>query len=329
MPSNNWVSSAADVDAAAERLRGVAVRTPFCEWPVLNETVGGRVLLKLETFQITGTFKFRGAYNRLCQVPAEERGRGVVAWSSGNHAQGVAAAAQLLGMPATIVMPADAPLTKIEGTRGLGAEIVFYDRQGESREEIGARLARERGAILLPSYDDPDVIAGQGTVGLEIAEQAAALGIALDQAFVCCGGGGLAAGTALALTARHPSLPIFSVEPAQFDDTRRSLESGARVSVATGAKSFCDALLTPTPGALTFPINQGLLAGGLSVTDQEVARAMRFAFRALKLVIEPGGAVSLAAALAQPERCAGKTTAVVVSGGNVDADLFAQVIAAD
>jgi threonine dehydratase len=224
-------------------------------------------------------------------------------------------------------MPADAPRTKLEGTRNLGAEIILFDRQTESREEIGTRLARERGCILVPSYDDPDVIAGQGTVGLEIAEQAAERGVMLDQVYVCCGGGGLVAGTSLALKARQPSLEIYSVEPATFDDTRRSLELGERVSVPPGAKSFCDALLTPTPGALTFPINQRLLAGGLAVSDGEVAEAMRFALQSLKLVIEPGGAVALAAVLARPERCKDRVTGVVVSGGNVDADLFAQVIA--
>jgi threonine dehydratase len=316
----------ADVRAAAARLAGHARRTPLLAGTPLDERTGGRILLKLETLQHTGSFKFRGAYNRLSQLDPAQRASGVVAFSSGNHAQGVAAAARLLGLRATIVMPADAPRTKMQNTLALGAEVVTYDRLRESREAIAARLARERGAVLVPSYDDPDVIAGQGTVGLEIAEQAADLGARLDDVIVCTSGGGLVAGTALAINARSPTTRVWTAEPAGHDDYRRSLASGHRETNAPGTRSICDALLAPEPGVLTFEINLRLLAGGLAVTDAEVRDAIAFAVRTLKLVVEPGGAVALAAVLCGRIEARGRTIAVVLSGGNVDDELLRDVL---
>jgi threonine dehydratase len=312
----------ADVDAAAARLRGIAVRTPLLESEALNARAGGRVLLKAECLQRTGSFKFRGAYNAISQIDADA----VVAYSSGNHAQGVAAAARLLGKVASIVMPADAPAIKVENTRAYGAEIRLYDRARESREAIGAEVAARTGAALIKPYDDPRIIAGQGTLGLEVVEQARDLGVDVDVALVPCGGGGLIAGCALALTATFPGIAIYAVEPDALDDTRRSLEAGERVANARGGSSICDALLLPTPGELTFAINRQLLAGGLIATDDEVRRAMAFAFRHLKLVLEPGGAVALAAALSGRLALGGRTAAVVLSGGNVDPALFAAAI---
>ena len=319
--------SAADVRGAAALIAGVAARTPLLEYAALNDRVGGRVLVKFEGAQRTGSFKFRGAYNRLARIEGDAKVAGIVAWSSGNHAQGVAAAARLLGMPATVVMPADAPAMKIANTRALGAEVVLYDRATESREDIARALAARRGAVLVPSFDDPFIIAGQGTIGIEILEQARDAGAELGQVLVCCGGGGLVAGIATAIKAVSPAVKIFCVEPEAFDDTARSLASGRRESVAKGAVSICDALRAPSPGELTFPINQALLSGGLVVSDDQVRAAMQFAFATLKLVIEPGGAVALAAALhglAPPNDGA---TVVVVSGGNVDADVYASIIA--
>ncbi|MCB2046865.1 MAG: threonine/serine dehydratase [Novosphingobium sp.] len=319
--------SADDVLGAARMIRGVAVRTPLLEYAFLNERIGSRVLIKFEGAQISGSFKFRGAYNRLARIAEADRAKGVVAWSSGNHAQGVAAAARILGIPAAIVMPEDAPVMKLANTRALGAEVVLYDRASQSREEIATALANERGAVLVPSFDDPFIIAGQGTVGLEIMEQAEECSADISQVLVCCGGGGLVAGVATAIRDKLPDVAVWSVEPADFDDTARSLVSGRREKVPVGASSICDALLTPMPGALTFPINRQLLAGGLSVTDDEVRSAMRYAFEVLKLVIEPGGAVALAALLSGKAPKADGATVVVVSGANVDADLFASAIA--
>ena len=292
----------------------------------LNRAVGGRILLKPECLQRTGSFKFRGAFNRLSQLTSEQRQRGVVAWSSGNHAQGVAASAQLLDMPAVIVMPQDAPKIKMENTRSYGAEIIPYDRATQSRENIGRDLARERDAVLVPSFDDPHIIAGQGTAGLEIVQQCGELGEAPDAVLVCCGGGGLTAGIATAVKASHPATEIYCVEPAGFDDHARSLQSGQREKIDPNANSFCDALLSPMPGELTFSINSRLLAGGLVVSDDEVAEAMRFAFTSLKLVVEPGGAVALAAALARKLDTQDKTVVVILSGGNVDQSLFRSVL---
>lgn len=315
-----------DIEDATRRLAGQAIRTPLLENPQLNERIGGRVLIKPETLQRSGSFKFRGAYNRISRLSDDEKQRGVVAFSSGNHAQGVALAAKLVGTPALIVMPSDAPAIKVTGTRSFGAEIRFYDRFTEDREAIAAEIASQRGCVVVPSYDDPYIIAGQGTLGLEIAEQAEA---PLDVVMSPVGGGGLIAGTSTAIKARSHATQVYGVEPADFDDTKRSLASGRRESIDPNARSFCDALLSPSPGALTFPINQVNLAGGLTVTDAEVAEAMRYAFLTLKLVIEPGGCVALAAALAGKIDLKGRTTAVVCSGGNVDPELYGRVLAGD
>ena len=314
----------ADVSAAADRLRGVAAETPLLESEALNELIGGRLLIKPEPLQRTGSFKFRGAYNAISTM----RPPAVVAYSSGNHAQGVAMAAKLLGMPATIVMPADAPRTKLDGTCALGAEVITYDRLADDREAIGREVALRTGAVLIRPYDDPLIVAGQGTVGMELAEQSTRRDAMLDTVLVCCGGGGLVAGCAIALTGKLPGVAVYSVEPTGFDDTARSLAAGERVTNSPGTRSFCDALLAPMPGELTFSINSRLLTGGLAVTDTEVATAMRLAFRHLRLVVEPGGAVALAAALAGRLPTRERTIGVVVSGGNVDAELFAQVLAA-
>jgi threonine dehydratase len=317
--------TADDVRSAARQIAGAAIRTPLLENAALNERVGGRVLIKFEGAQHMGSFKFRGAYNRLSRIAEADRPAGVVAWSSGNHAQGVAAAARRLGIPATIVMPADAPAIKIANTRALGAEILLYDRLTQSREAIATALATDRGATLVPSFDDPHIIAGQGTIGLELLEQAADVDASPDQILVCCGGGGLVAGIAIAVRDLAPATRIYSVEPAGFDDTARSLRSGVRESISPDARSICDALLAPMPGELTFPINRALLAGGLVVSDAQVRSAMRFAFETLKLVVEPGGAVALAAILhgAAP---AADTSAIIVSGANVDPVAYAVIL---
>jgi len=320
--------TAADVRAAAGRLEGVVRRTPLVADTSLDAATGGRVLLKLEPLQHTGSFKARGAYNRLVQLDAPGRAAGVVAFSSGNHAQGVAWSARRLGIPATIVMPADAPKAKLDNTRALGAEVVTYDRERESREEIAARLAAQRGATLVPSFDDPHIIAGQGTVGLEIMEQAAGIGVLPDDLVVCCSGGGLVSGCALAVKDLSPEARIYTAEPEAFDDARRSLAAGRRERNAAGGRSICDALLAPSPGELTFALMQRLLAGGLAVSDDEVRRAMAWAWRELKVVVEPGGAVALAALLAGRLDARGRTVAVVVSGGNVDAALYCEALRA-
>jgi threonine dehydratase len=317
----------ADVLAAAQRIAGEARRTPLLHSSPLDELTGARVLLKVETLQHTGSFKFRGAFNRLVQLDAAQRRAGVVAFSSGNHAQGVAAAARRLGIPAAIVMPHDAPRVKTENTRALGAEVIGYDRRTGSREAIAARLAAERGAVLVPSFDDPDIIAGQGTAGLEIVEQAQELGLTVDAALVCCSGGGLVAGCALALSHHFPKCAVYAAEPEACDDHRRSLLAGARRTNAPGASSICDALLAPTPGELTFAINRRLLAGGVVASDAEVRTAMAWAARTLKLVVEPGGAIALAALLAGRIEARGRTIAVLLSGGNVDDALLAEVLA--
>ena len=312
----------ADVQAAARRLEGVARRTPLLASEALDARAGGRILLKAEPLQRTGSFKFRGAYNAIAQIEAPA----VVAYSSGNHAQGVAAAARLLGKAATIVMPADAPAIKIDGTRAAGAEVRLYDRDRESRETIGAEIAARSGAALVRPYDDPRIIAGQATAGLELALQAQELGARLDAALIPCGGGGLIAGCSLALRELCPGIEVYAVEPAGFDDTARSLAAGRRLANPAGGRSICDALLVPTPGELTFELNRRLLAGGLAVADEEARRAMSFAFRHLKLVLEPGGAVALGALLAGRFDARGRTVALVLSGGNVDPELFAETL---
>ncbi|MBW8815081.1 MAG: threonine/serine dehydratase [Caulobacterales bacterium] len=317
----------ADVEAAAVRLKGWAVETPLIESPALNDRIGGRVLLKAETLQRVGAFKFRGAYNRLVQLTPDQRARGVVAFSSGNHAQGVALAAKLLGIAATIVMPKDAPVVKVEATRGYGAEVRFYDRLTESREAIAAEIAQGRGSVIVPAFDDPHVIAGQGTAGLELARQAEALGVRLDVVAVPVSGGGLISGVALAVKALSPSTVIVGAEPEGFDDAARSLAAGERVVLKPATRTLCDALESPAPGEITFPIMQRTVGAMAAVSDTEVAAAMRYAFATLKLVVEPGGAAALAALLAGKVAVpAGGTVCVVLSGGNVDPDLFARAI---
>jgi threonine dehydratase len=316
----------ADVLDAATRLREHAVLTPLLESPAFNAMVGGRLLIKAEVLQRTGAFKFRGAYNSLSRLDPKARKRGIVACSSGNHAQGVAAAAQILGIPAVIVMPSDAPAIKIANTRSYGAEIELYDRYRDNREAIAERIAAERGAILDRTFEDPDVIAGQGTAGLELAEQAQACGAALDAVLIPCGGGGLTSGCAIVLAEKCPDAAVYAVEPEGFDDTRRSLAAGKRLRNDPEARSMCDALLLPTPGALPFKINSALLTGSLVVSDAEAGRAMAAAFHHLKIVVEPGGAVALAAVLSGKYDCRGKTVAVICSGGNVDPDTFCRVL---
>ncbi len=310
------------VEAAAARLQGHAVVTPLLESPLANRKLGGRLFIKAEALQRTGSFKFRGAYNALSQLDAETRRRGVVAFSSGNHAQGVAHAAELLGIPATIVMPADAPALKVANTRAYGAEVVLYDRYKEDREAVSAKIAGERGLQVIPPYDDPRVMAGQGTAALEAARQAAAIGVHFDAFAVNCSGGGLAAGSALALEAVSPETQVYTAEPAGFEDMSRSLAAGERVSNEPGKYSICDALLAATPGVLTFAVNKRLLAGGLVATDDEVRRAMAFAFQEYKLVVEPGGAVALACVLNGQLPVTGRVVCVLASGGNVDPETF-------
>jgi len=319
--------SHADIDAAARAIALFAVRTPLLSPPVLGERVGAKVFVKPEVLQRTGSFKFRGAFNKLSSIPANARGGGVVAFSSGNHAQGVAAAAQILNMRATIVMPADAPLAKRERTKALGAEVVLYDRDREDREAIARDIAGKRGATLVPPYDDPMVIAGQGTVGREIAEDLAALGIDPDVVVVPVSGGGLVAGVATAIKARFPKAMVISAEPEGFDDHARSLRAGKREAHGASGRTICDALMALTPGEITFAINSRLLAKGVTASDAEVVAAVAFAFRELKLVVEPGGAVGLAAVLAGHVEARGKNVVIVLSGGNVDADLYAKLIA--
>jgi len=315
-----------DIRSAADRLGGIAVRTPLFESPALNEAAGGRVLLKPENLQVTGSFKIRGAYNLMSRLSPAEKASGVVAWSSGNHAQGVAAAAGMLGIHAAIVMPEDAPSAKIDNTRRLGGETILYDRYTGDREAIARAVATERKAALVPSYDHVHIIAGQGTVGLEIMEQAGDLDARPEQVLVCCGGGGLIAGCAVAIKSMDNRVAVHSVEPAGFDDTLRSLKSGRVEHNDPSARSICDALQAMSPGKLTFEINRQLLSEGLVVSDDEVRSAMRFAFSNLKMVIEPGGAVALAAVLSGKIVTEGRTTAVVLSGGNVDLGLYAEMM---
>jgi len=315
-----------DVIAAAERVRSHVVRTPLMSSPVLDELTGARVLLKPECLQVTGSFKFRGAVNALACLEDETRAKGIVAWSSGNHAQAVALAAKRMGTRATVVMPSDAPRTKMDMTRALGAEIVEYDRYSESREEIGRRIAAERGCEIIPAYDYGPTIAGQGPPGVEIVSELTARGIFPDMALCCCGGGGLISGMSIALKTAWPGMRIYGVEPDTYDDTRRSLAAGRRVGVDPTARSICDSLLAPMPGELTFPIQRRLLSDAITVSDDEALHAMAFAFRRLKLVLEPGGAVALAAALQSRVNIHGKTVVVILSGGNVDPDIYARAL---
>jgi threonine dehydratase len=302
-------------------LRGVAHRTPAITSATLDERTGARAFLKAENLQRMGAFKFRGAYNRLAQLDAAERERGVVAFSSGNHAQGVALAAQILGIPATIVMPTDAPAAKLAATRGYGADVVLYDRFTEDRNAIAARVAGERGATLVPPYDDPSVLAGQGTVALELIEETGPL----DLLFVCLGGGGFLSGCALAATALSPGIGVWGVEPEAGDDWVQSLARNERVTIPV-PDTIADGMQTTAPGVLTFPIVRALCAGAVTVSDDEIRDAMRFAFERLKLVIEPSGAAALAAVLFGKVDVRGRRVGVTISGGNVDAATFARLI---
>jgi threonine dehydratase len=326
-PLSHMPVSAVDIDVAAGVIAPFAVRTPLLSPSVLCDRVGAKVFLKPEILQRTGSFKFRGAFNKLSSIPENARGGGVVAFSSGNHAQGVAAAAKILNMPATIVMPADSPLSKRERTKSYGAEVVLYDRDREDREAIARGIAVQRGATLVPPYDDPKVIAGQGTVGREICEDLAALGIAPDIVVAPVSGGGLIAGVATAVKARFPQAMVMSAEPEYFDDHARSLRAGKREAHQAEGRSICDALMATIPGEITFAINGKLLAKGVTASEAEVAAAVAFAYRELKLVVEPGGAVGLAALLAGHIDARGKNVVIVLSGGNVDADLYARLIA--
>lgn len=315
-----------DVEDAARRLHGFAVRTPLLESQVLDEKLGGRLLIKAEPLQITGSFKFRGAHNRISRLDAEERRRGVVAFSSGNHAQAVAWAAKIHGAPAVIVMPSDAPAIKIANTRAYGAEVVLYDRYKESREAIGQRYAVERGMTLVPPFDDPYIISGQGTVGLEIAEQCAERGVTPDAVVTSASGGGLVSGTALAIQDRLPGCAVYCAEPHRFDDIAQSLQAGEIRSHDGTGNTFCDALMAPRPGDITFAVMRARLAGGVSVTDAEVETAIATAFHYFRLVVEPGGAAALAGVLSGKVPCAGRTVIAVASGGNIDASLYASII---
>jgi len=320
------IPAIADIVAASARIRPLAIETPLFESPLLNERTGGRILAKAEMFQRTGSFKFRGAYNRLSQVDPKEFPGGVVACSSGNHAQGIAEAAKLCGLKAVIVMPEDAPRMKIERTKRSGAEIVFYDRVREDRDAIARDLCEKAHAVFVPPFDDPHIIAGQGTVGLEIAAQAKAIGAEIDAVLVPTSGGGLTAGVAISVTDAFPSAKIYSVEPEGFDDYRRSLAAGMRLKNERASGSICDSLLMTEPGELTFEVNRRKLAGGLAVSDAVVRDAIAFAYRELKLVVEPGGAAALAAVLSGEFDAKDKTVAIVLSGGNIDPVLFSEII---
>jgi len=315
-----------DISSAVERLKGQAVRTPLLEFPVLNARTGGRVLIKPENLQRIGAFKFRGAFNAVSRLDRERWPGGVVACSSGNHAQGVAEAARILGLDAAIVMPNDAPRLKLEGTRAAGAEVLTCDRVKSDRYAIAAELAEERRAAFVPPYDDLHIIAGQGTIGHEILEDAEDLGAEIDMVVAPCGGGGLISGIALWLKHACPTADIYAVEPAGFDDLARSLASGHRERNLSPVGSICDSLLAATPGELTFEINRNALAGALAVADNEVQAAMRFAFESMKLVVEPGGATALAALLSGRLPVADRTVAIVLSGGNVDPVQFAEIL---
>ncbi|MEL6768929.1 MAG: pyridoxal-phosphate dependent enzyme [Pseudomonadota bacterium] len=316
-----------DIRAAADRLDGVARTTPLLESPHLNRLAGRRVLVKAECLQLTGSFKFRGAWSALTALPEDVRARGVIGYSSGNHAQGVAHAAELMGIPAVIVMPADAPALKIANTRAHGAEVVLYDRQGgESREAAGEAIAAERGLTLVRPFDEPMVIAGQGTCGLEIAAQAAAAGVTEADCVICTGGGGLAAGIAIALEADAPGLRPRPAEPSGYDDWAKSLVSGGPQPCRPNERSICDAILTPAPGKITWPIFSRLSGPGIVITDDEAMHAMAAAFLRLKVVLEPGGAAALAAILSHGDEIEGDAVICTASGGNVDPAVFTQAL---
>lgn len=311
------------VEDAAERLQGLVVRTPLLESEQLNTALGLRLLFKAECLQRTGSFKFRGAYTKLSRLPIENRASGVIAYSSGNHAQGVAAAARLLNMPATIFMPEDAPGIKIDNTRDLGAEVVFFDRNRDDRRALAEQRAADTGATVVPPFDDTDIISGQGTVGLEIAQQADYMNISIDDLLCPAGGGGLMSGICVAMKSRSPLSRLWFAEPEHYDDMHLSLVAGHAVSITPGKPTLCDAIATPRPGDITFGIIKDTASGGFVVSDREIADAMAVLFDRMKLVVEPGGSAALAALLQQRDRFTGKTVVVVVSGGNVDRNVFA------
>ncbi|MEM9551626.1 MAG: threonine/serine dehydratase [Pseudomonadota bacterium] len=315
------------IEAAATRLAGRARRTPFLSSPFLDDIAGRRIFVKPECLQHTGSFKFRGAWSALSALDKDTRDRGVIAFSSGNHAQGVALASKLHGCASVIVMPSDAPTLKIENTRALGAEVVLYDRATQDRDEIGSTLAKDRGLTLIKPFDEPQVIAGQGTCGLEIADQARDEGVTEAEVLICCGGGGLTAGISLALEGRAPGLRPRPVEPEKFDDVTRSLVSGRIERNDRVSGGLCDAIITPEPGRITFPIMQRLCGPGIVVTEDDALHAMALAFQRLKIVVEPGGAVALAAALFHPQAVTGDAVIAVATGGNVDAEVFAKGLA--
>jgi threonine dehydratase len=318
--------TAADVADAARAIASVARRTPLLTSPELADITGARIFLKPEMLQLTGSFKFRGAYNRLSRIPVEERANGVVAVSSGNHAQGVALAGQMLGIPVTCLMPADSPAAKIERTRRSGAELVLFDRDSDDRYAMARDITARLGAVFVPPFDDFFIMAGQGTVGREIVEDLQVMGVSPDAVLIPCGGGGLTAGCALAIHDLAPAAAVWTVEPEGFDDQARSFAAGERLSNAKTSGSICDGLLSPEPGELTFAINRHQVADSLVVSDEEVKRAVAFAFHELKLVVEPSGAVALAALLSGRVDVRDQTVAIVLTGGNVDAGLFAEMI---
>lgn len=327
--------SATDIQLALTRIQHAVIKTPLLESAELNRRTAARVFVKPESLQHIGAFKFRGAYNRLVQFNDEQKRAGVVAFSSGNHAQGIAYAAQLLGLQATIVMPSDAPKIKLSGTKRLGARIVEYDRHTESREQIAADIAADSGAVLVPAFEDVDIIAGQGTCGLEINSQLTEMGLQADIVMTPCGGGGLLAGVSTAMRSVAPLCQIFGVEPQQYNDHFLSQQAGERIDIGSSGASFCDALMAPTPGELTWSINSKTVDGFLCVSEEQVAHAISFAFRFLKLVVEPGAAVALAALLNQdsidatcPVEFSGKNVAIVVSGGNIDPATLTQCLEA-
>ncbi|MEE4187217.1 MAG: threonine/serine dehydratase [Roseobacter sp.] len=318
------------IRASAERLKGHIRRTPLLNSPFIDAMAGRRVWIKAECLQHTGSFKYRGALSAISALDQKVRARGIIAYSSGNHAQGIALAARAAGVPAVIIMPADAPRSKIENTRALGAETVLYDRPGgEDRDAIGAKIARERDLTLIKPFDNAQVIAGQGTAGLEITEQAREAGVTKAEVIVCCGGGGFASGIALALEADAPQMRVRTAEPENFDDMARSLLAGERLSNAALSGSLCDAIISPTPGEITFPILRKLAGPGLVVSDGEALKAIAVAFNHLRVVAEPGGAVALAAALFRKDLIEGDDVIVTISGGNVDAEVFQMALQRD
>lgn len=323
---DNLIINFDDIESAVHKIAPVAVHTQLIDNPVLNALTGGRVFIKPECLQRTGSFKIRGAYNRISRLTDDEKKKGVVAFSSGNHAQGVACAAMILGVKATIVMPTDSPAIKMKNTKEYGAKIVTYDRYSESREDIADKISKETGAIVVPSYDDKYIIAGQGTTGYEIANDIKAMGLTLDIATFNCGGAGLTSGSTLAIKTIMPNAVVHTVEPEDFDDTARSLASGKIETIDPDARSICDALLSPSPGKLTLPILQkyGVVVHGVS--DDEVREAVRFAARELKLVVEPGGAAGLAAVLAGKIDVKGKVSVITCSGGNIDPQQLSEIL---